>query len=442
MKQRVKWREVFGNTAERRLVLVVWLAGLSGAGLFAGLVRVLDWPQAIGLVAVLSLLGALLLGRVFLQPWRALFRALEGLVLSYRDGDFSVGIARTEDGELGELVEAHNALGRELREQRLHLVQRELLLDTMVQHTPVSMLLLDPAGYVVYANLAARAQLNAGRRLEGGSLATLLPALPLALRELLEARQDGVCTLSEGDDELAWQVLQREFRLNGRVHRLVLMRQLTAELRRAEVQAWKKVIRVISHEINNSLAPIASLAHSGAELLRRGQVDRLDIVLETIEERARHLDGFIQGYARFARLPAPRLQKTRWSELLRRIQAEVLFHCECPADGEARVDPAQMEQALLNLLRNAHESGTAPDAVALHLQREGQRWRLEVCDRGSGMSDSVLAQALLPFYSTKRSGTGLGLALTREIVEAHGGEIRLRNREGGGLMVQVLLPGW
>lgn len=425
---------------ERRLIGALWLAGVLGAALFGSLLWLMNGWSAFALTALVAVLLAMSVAGYFLRPWLAMFRALSGLVSSYREGDFSVGIARTESGDLGELIAAHNELGRVLREQRLHLVQRELLLDTMVQHTPVSMVLLDPSGFVVYANLAARAQLNGGRRLEGGSINALLPALPLALREMIEAEQDGVCSLSDGEEEIAWQILQRAFRLNGRPHRLLLMRQLTAELRRAEVQAWKKVIRVISHEINNSLAPIASLAHSGAELLRRGQSERLDKVLETIEERARHLDGFIQGYATFSRLPAPRLQKTRWLDLLRRIQAEVLFHCECPTDGEVRVDPAQMEQALLNVLRNAHESGTPPEAVELRLRRVGVRWCLDVLDRGPGMSDAVLAQALLPFYSTKRSGTGLGLALTREIVEAHGGEIRLHNREGGGLAVQLSLP--
>ncbi|MEZ5457283.1 MAG: ATP-binding protein [Lysobacteraceae bacterium] len=436
----MKLSRALGRGPERRLVLVIWIAALFGAVVFGSLALVLDWLSAFALTLLITLLSAWLATSYFLQPWFAVFRALSGLVSSYREGDFSVGVARVETGALGELIAAHNELGSVLREQRLHLVQRELLLDTMVQHTPVSMVLLDPSGFVVYANLAARAQMNGGRRLEGDSINRLLPALPTALRELIEAEQDGVCTLSEGEEESAWQILQRAFRLNGRPHRLLLMRQLTAELRRAEVQAWKKVIRVISHEINNSLAPIASLANSGAELLRRGQSERLDKVLETIEERARHLDGFIQGYATFARLPAPRLQKVRWSDLLHRIQAEVLFHCECPTDGEVRVDPAQMEQALLNLLRNAHESGTPPEAVALRLRRAGARWCLDVLDRGPGMSDTVLAQALLPFYSTKRSGTGLGLALTREIVEAHGGEIRLHNREGGGLAVQLSLP--
>src|SRR5439155_2410507 len=128
---------------------------------------------------------------------------------------------------------------------------------------------------------------------------------------------DGLFTVSRApgsdDEDETYHLARRGFTLNGRRHDLVLLRHLTAELRRQEVQTWKKVIRVISHELNNSLAPIASLAHSGGELLRRGQLDRLPTALATIEERARHLEGFIRDYARFAKLPSPRLDAVPWS---------------------------------------------------------------------------------------------------------------------------------
>ena len=205
--------------------------------------------------------------------------------------------------------------------------------------------------------------------------------------------------------------------------------------------AWKRVIRVVSHELNNSLAPISSLAHSGAELARRGDVQRLPGVFATIGERARHLHGFIDGYARFAKLPAPRPVAVEWQPFL----GALALHCQFQLQGKAPAqpgwfDPVQIEQVLINLVKNAHESGSAPEGVTLALTLVGHELRIEVADRGPGMSEAVLAQALLPFYSTKRSGTGLGLALAREISEAHGGRIALANREDGGLRVTLILP--
>ncbi len=223
------------------------------------------------------------------------------------------------------------------------------------------------------------------------------------------------------------------------------LEKVKPELRRQEVQTWKKVIRVISHELNNSLAPIASLAHSGAELVRRGRTDRLEDIFGTVEERARHLEGFIRGYARFAKLPQPQLQTIAWASFLGGLQQQIPFRMvPPPEDLCSRLDPAQFSQAMLNLLKNAHEAstdnGVTDDAVEVRLARLPHWLRIEVLDRGSGMNEAVLQNALMPFYSTKRNGTGLGLALTREIVEAHDGRISLQNRNDGGLCVTILLP--
>ena len=368
---------------------------------------------------------------------------------SYRDGDFSFSLHWGQNDELSDLIDAHNALGQVLREQRLGLVQRELLLDTMVQNTPVAMLLVadlpnrgeQGARTIAYANLAARQLLSEGRKLEGHALDEVLQQAAPALIEALGRGGDGLFTAGEGEDEEVYHLARSNFSLNGRRHELLLLRQLTIELRRQEVQTWKKVIRVISHELNNSLAPLASLAHSGAELVRRGQTERLPQILETIGERTRHLESFILGYARFAKLPTPRIAAVPWEALVARLRAQVSFRVlgELPAEP-AQVDTAQMEQALLNLLKNAHESGSWPDHVELQVRRVQEVVRIDVLDRGSGMNDAVLTNALVPFYSTKRSGTGLGLALAREIAEAHGGRILLSNRDGGGLAVTMILP--
>ena len=423
-------------------MVAIAVAGIAAtAAATAALARWLQpWAAALVAGGIVAALVATVIWRA-LVPMRALFRALAGTVASYRDGDFSFGITWDKASDLVELVDAHNALGTALREQRLALVQRELLLDTMVQNTPVAMVLVDAARRVVLGNLAARRMLGDGRRLEGRAFDELLSTADPAVREAFARGGDGMFTVGDADDEDIYHLSRRQFRLNGRVHELVLLRQLTAELRRQEVQTWKKVIRVISHELNNSLAPIASLAHSSAELLRRGQPDRLPEALATIEDRARHLEGFIRDYARFAKLPAPRTAPVPWRRFADQLATQVGFTLDLqPSDGIGRFDAAQLEQALLNLLKNAHESGSPPGDVRLSIRRTPEDWRVEVLDRGSGMNDAVLANALLPFYSTKRNGTGLGLALAREIAEAHGGRIALLNRQDGGLCVSMVLP--
>lgn len=438
-----------------RLSLLTRWTALVGTLLTVGILIALELtrilPDNSSLVLAICLLCVLPISiitiRAELERMLSLFRALTGTVTSYQDGDFSFSLHWPQNDELSDLVAAHNALGEVLRKQRLDLVQRELLLDTMVQNTPVAMLLVSDAGPIVYANIAARQLLNQGRRLEGHQLEDILAHASPALLEALARGGDGLFTTkatganTDIDEEDVYHLARRSFKLNGRKHELLLLRQLTMELRRQEVQTWKKVIRVISHELNNSLAPLTSLAHSGAELVRRGQTERLPQILGTIEERTRHLENFILGYARFAKLPTPRLETQHWQGFLTQLGEQVIFKQigEAPAEPCA-FDPAQLEQALLNLLKNAHESGSPADEVSLEVRRLHDAVRIDVLDRGPGMSDAVLTNALVPFYSTKRSGTGLGLALAREIAEAHGGRITLTNREGGGLTVTIILP--
>ena len=310
------------------------------------------------------------------------------------------------------------------------------------------------AGQEIAAAIAreARKLLHGGWKLEGQRLEEVLEQVPVELRDAIARGGDSLFAVhAEGedgdeDDEQVYHLSRRAFQLNGRPHDLLLVRLLTAELRRQEVQTWKKVIRVISHELNNSLAPIASLAHSGGVLVQRERFDRLPEIFTTIEDRARHLEGFIRGYARFAKLPQPQLQTVHWAPFLSSLRQQIPFTMEREPDEDlsSRIDIAQFGQALLNLLKNAHEACAEADPpnddVQVQLTRLPQWLRLDVLDRGKGMNEQVLQNALMPFYSTKRNGTGLGLALTREIVEAHGGRVSLQNRGDGGLCVSILLP--
>ncbi len=402
--------------------------------------------QSISLAWIVAFGGALVVALCYRYwVWRPLnvqLKGLSSLVAAWRDQEFSSSIARPQQAQLCALTDALNQLGDSLRLQRVALVQRELLLDTLVQNTPTAMVLIDASGFVVVCNLAARALLNSAKRFEGMAWRDLLSQMPQALADALAVKQDGlVAVASEGAgvDEI-FQLSQREFTLQARPHQLILLRRVTQELSRQEVAIWKNVIRVMSHEINNSLAPISSMAHSGAVLLARGQLAALPQVFSTISERSGHLAEFIASYARVAKLPLPQRTQVPWRDLLTRIP----ILCGAGVVGEisvtlASVDAVQIEQLLINLVKNALEAGSPADAIELSVCK-GSGSILAVADRGNGMSEAVMASALLPFYSTKRSGSGLGLALAREIAEAHGGHLSLSNRVDGGLVVQVFLP--
>jgi signal transduction histidine kinase len=200
----------------------------------------------------------------------------------------------------------------------------------------------------------------------------------------------------------------------------------------------------MSHELNNSLAPIRSLSHSARQAAGRPEhTALLEGILATIEERATHLAAFLEGYARFARLPQPRPEPVDWRQFLESVHAMSPFQLAgVPPTEPGWFDAVQMQQVLINLLKNAQESGSPPRevGVSVHLTAQGESV-LRVVDRGPGMDASVMKRALLPFHSsTKQAGSGVGLALCKEIVEAHGGGLRLENRTGGGLVVTSWLP--
>ncbi|MGH8202945.1 MAG: sensor histidine kinase [Steroidobacteraceae bacterium] len=398
---------------------------------------------ALGFVAgtILTLPLIAWLGIRVSRPWTLVLEAVSSGIGSLRDRDFSVNIAPRGGRELVKLVSAYNSLGDVLRRERLDIYQRELLLDTVLQTTPLALILTNAAGRIVYGNIAARQLLRGGRKLEGLAREEILEESPAALREALKGAGDTLFTMEIGGEPEVYHLSRRGFVLNGQPHELVLLKQLTRELAAQEVIVWKKVIRVIAHELNNSLAPIRSLAHSGSLLAVGAESAGLERVFATIGERASHLATFIEGYAKFAKLPKPRPAPVAWAEFLARIAAAQPCRIEQPLPQRAATfDVGQLEQVMINLLKNAAESGSPPEAIAVSVHTRAQGFVVEVADRGAGLSEQVLRDALLPFFSTKPTGTGLGLTLCREIVEAHGGRLTLANRPGGGAVVSIHLP--
>jgi nitrogen fixation/metabolism regulation signal transduction histidine kinase len=381
-------------------------------------------------------------GTIVTRRWSATARAIGDGILSIKDRDFSTSVTHASADELGDLVDVFNSLGDKLRVERQTLYQRELMLDTVIQTTPLALVLTNDTHAVLYSNTNARQLFGGGRKLEGEKFDRYLDAAPAALQEAVQRGGDTLFTLELAGEPQVYHVSQRRFLLNALPHRLLLFKQLTREINSQEVATWKKVIRVIAHELNNSLAPISSLAHSG-KLLARAPPDpeQLIRVFGTIEDRARHLAGFIEGYAQFAKLPQPRLAPVPWQVLVERLRVVSVFSvCSELPRQVASFDTAQIEQALINLLKNARESGSDAGSIELAISQVATGFAIEVRDRGPGFSAGALENALVPFYSTKETGTGLGLTLCREIVEAHGGRLRIANREDGGAQVTLWLP--
>jgi two-component system, NtrC family, nitrogen regulation sensor histidine kinase NtrY len=433
----MRWRTLAAMQWTR--LSVVWVGGVAVGASVVVLAR--NQAAGIAIACLTGLVVSLWLTTRKLDPIERAIRALQASVANYSDGNFGHSLILDCPEELRPLFQVHNELGDVLRTERRNLVQRELMLETIVENSPVSLVLIDNHRRVAYANGTARQLIGDGRTLEGEDLNALLQRLPPAMRLAVASGEDGIFTMDIGGLEETLLLLKRDFLLQGVAHKLYVIRPVTREMARTEVATWKKVIRVVTHELNNTLAPISSLTFTGAELARTGIVERMAEIFGGIRDRTEHLQRFVQGYASFARLPTPRKEYVEWAPFLDGLA----LYARVPVVGElpsipGYFDPGQIEQVLINLINNATESGSAPDAVELEIRTTPTTFNIDVRDRGSGMNDAVLANALLPFYSTKRTGTGLGLAVAREIVDAHAGRLTLSNRADGGLTVTAILP--
>ncbi|MGZ3477314.1 MAG: sensor histidine kinase, partial [Polyangiales bacterium] len=320
---------------------------------------------------------------------------------------------------------------------------REKLFDAVVDTAPMAIVLLGDRGRIAFTNREARELFFEGKDPGAADFLALLADAPETLRRAVLADRDELVTTDEDGEREVWAIAKRHLEGETGPQTLLLVKHLTPEMNRQEVETWRRIIRVMSHELNNSLAPISSLMHS-ARLLAKGtpQEPKLGRVFDTVSERADHLRAFLEGYASLARLPKPRPREVEWAPLLERVRT---MHPEVKIDdapGAGWFDPTQMEQVIINLLKNAVEAGgDAKDVELAVFPGDGGGARVVVRDRGRGLTEEVLANALLPFYSTKEGGSGIGLAICREVLEAHGGRLRIKNREGGGAEVAIRLPG-
>jgi two-component system, NtrC family, nitrogen regulation sensor histidine kinase NtrY len=309
---------------------------------------------------------------------------------------------------------------------------------------PDALMLFSDDGVIRYANPAARDLFFSGDDPANQNFFGIIRAAPPPLREALLGESDRLFSVEIDGQNETYHLTRRSFEIANELCTLLLVKHLTLEVRRREVDVLKKVVRVMSHEVNNSLAPVVSLVHSARLIAAHPeQLDKLTKVFDTIEERAKHLHSFIGGYAGMARLPKPQPRPIEWVPLFDHVR--VLYPAvklPDPPEKPGWFDPVQVEQILINLLKNANESGCATEDIELTVAMDPDgATRFEILDRGPGFSEEALANAILPFYTTKEKGSGVGLALCREIVDAHGGGLSLANREGGGAVVRVMLPG-
>ncbi len=371
-------------------------------------------------------------------------QTLSNMQAALREGDFSLR-ARGGRGEdaLGELLLEVNALAESLREQRLGALEATALLSTVMAEIDVAVFTFD-------ADRKLRLVNRAGERLLGQASERLLgrTAEELGLAECLDGEPARTLERRFPGRSGRWGMRRSSFRQGGVPHQLVVISDLSRALREEERQAWQRLVRVLGHELNNSLAPVCSIAESLEMLLKReprAEDWETDLRggLHVIAERAAALSRFMKDYARLARLPSPSLQKIDLAALVRSTVAlEPRMTVDIVASPAVRLeaDSDQLQQLLINLIRNAVEaSQQTGGAVRIGWRVDGRALDLFVQDEGPGIANP--ANLFVPFFTTKSGGSGIGLALSRQIAEAHGGTLTLENRAAApGCEARLHLP--
>jgi nitrogen fixation/metabolism regulation signal transduction histidine kinase len=327
-------------------------------------------------------------------------------------------------------------------EERETLARRELL-ETVVDTIPSAIVLLDEVGKIRFANREARELFFEQQRPEGQNFLHLLGAVPEGLRNALLSETDHIFSFGSDGETETYHLSRRHFAIGSEPHTLLIVRNMTSEISRQENAVLRKAIRVIHHEFANSIAPVRSLLQGARAKVGRPEWSaKLEQTLGVIEDRVLHLSSFLTAFAALGRLPAARFEEVGWESFLDRLGSLLADIVIAPSPpGRGWFDPAQLEQVLINLVKNAREAGSPPSEIRLEVaQTPDGGYRASVLDRGQGMADEALENAVVPSFTTKPTGSGMGLTLCREIIDAHRGRLRIARRSGGGVVVSFWLP--
>jgi two-component system nitrogen regulation sensor histidine kinase NtrY len=417
---------------EERILLFALATGFPGT-LLALLFIWLDphslklrWTVTLAVVTLWIWLAVHLRERV-VRP----FQTLANLLAALREGDFSLRARRVAESDaLAEVIHEVNAIGEVLREQRLGAVEAAALLHRVVDEVEVAVFAFDELGRLRLVN-------RAGERLLAAPAERLLgrEAEDLGLADLLAGEVSRLQSRTFPGGPGRWEIRRSSFRERGLPHRLLVISDLSQTLREEERQAWQRLIRVLGHELNNSLAPIHSMAATLARLLSREPQpedwkDDMQQGLEVIGDRSEALIRFMAAYARLARLPPPRRAPVELSSLIRRaaaLETRLPVYVERGPEVTVNGDADQIEQLLINLIRNGVDAALLTGGgVGVGWRANGTHVEVRVQDEGPGLANTE--NLFVPFYTTKPGGTGIGLALSRQIAEAHGGTLTLENR--------------
>jgi two-component system, NtrC family, nitrogen regulation sensor histidine kinase NtrY len=381
-------------------------------------------------------------------------RVLSSVVSSLKEDDFSFRATRAVEGDaLGDLAIEINNLARALESERLGTMEAESLLRKVLAEAEGVIFAFSLDGKLKLFNHAAATFL--GKREE--SLVNQ-DANELGIGDLLDGPSSRTISRISGGIERRWIVHRTHFRQSGIRHHLIMLSEASEALRAEERLAWQRMVRVLSHEINNSLAPIKSVTRTMGRILSQTELPErvhkdFDLGLSVIGSRAEALNRFLQSYAQLSKLPPPTRRVVSLKNLVERViglEARVEIAVLTVTDLSINVDPDQLEQVIINLTKNAVEAFLAEPAngetltndgpaVCVNWASAGNDMELWIRDRGIGLLDA--SNLFVPFYTTKETGTGIGLVLCRQIIEAHGGRLQIQNRtDTTGCEVQIRIP--